>query len=95
MKIVSPIVSRPLIGIWMLSVACTAPIIQGGNSTPTSRAPKIVRRHCCMISDSPQVASSVSKGRLYRCRISSHSVAKPSRNDAPNATTVAPKKYTG
>ena len=28
---------------------CSEPIIQGGNSTPTSRAPKPERKACCMI----------------------------------------------
>jgi len=37
-RMVSAITNMPLIGIWMESVACHDPIIQSGNSTPTSRA---------------------------------------------------------
>ena len=64
MSSVKPMTNKPLIGTSIVSVTCSEPIIQGGNSTPTSRAPKIERKACCMIRLSPQVASRVSSGRL-------------------------------
>jgi hypothetical protein len=40
---VSPITNRPLICTSIVSVTLSEPIIQSGNCTPTSRAPKIER----------------------------------------------------
>ena len=79
-------------GIWMLSDRFAAPIIQSGWSTPTSRAPNTERYACCRMRLSPQVASSVSSGRRYRWRISSHSTAMPASPAAQNARTTATKK---
>ena len=40
-----------------------APLIQEGLPTSLLVGPKMVRTACCRISDRPQVASSVSRGR--------------------------------
>ena len=48
----------------MVSVALSEPISQSGSSALTSLAPKVERKTCCMIRLKPQVASSVSSGRL-------------------------------
>lgn len=61
---VSVITNRPLICASIASVSWSEPIIQSGKDTPTSRAPKIERQACCRMRLRPQVASSVSSGRL-------------------------------
>ncbi len=61
---VSPITKTPLIGMSMLEVGLNEPISQFGKVGVTSRAPKIERKDCCRTRLRPQVASSVSSGRL-------------------------------
>src|ERR1022692_337857 len=61
---VSPITNTPLIGISMLGVGLKEPINHSGSVGVTSRAPKVERNACCMMRLKPQVASSVSSGRL-------------------------------
>ena len=82
----------PLIGMSIESVAAIEPIIQSGRSTPTSRAPNTERKICCMIRLRPQVASSVSNGRLYKCRISAHSTNIPANPAAKKASTMPTMK---
>ena len=60
---VTAITNRPLRGMSMASVGLNEPISQSGMLALTSRAPKIERNACCITSDSPQVANSVSSGR--------------------------------
>ena len=64
MKSVRPITNTPLIGMSMDAVGLKEPINQSGNVGVTSRAPKVERKVCCMIRLKPQVARSVSSGRL-------------------------------
>ena len=51
-----------------------------------------VRKHCCSPRLTPQVASSVSSGRLYRWRISAHSMIQPKTKATPKASTIATGK---
>ena len=51
-------------GIEMPGVGCHAPASHAGDGTPTSRGPKRLRNACYSTSESPQVASIVSSGRL-------------------------------
>lgn len=51
-------------GSWIPATGSQAPSSHEVSGTVTSWAPKIVRNACCMIRLMPQVASSVSRGRL-------------------------------
>ena len=48
-----------------------------GAETGRLSGPKAVRTACCRISDTPQVASSVSSGRPYRKRMTVRSMPTP------------------
>ncbi|MCY1562171.1 hypothetical protein D9M68_995280 [compost metagenome] len=61
---VRAIMNRPLRGISMDSVKLNEPISHSGGVALTTRAPNTERKVCCITRDSPQVASSVSSGRL-------------------------------
>ncbi|MNY36377.1 hypothetical protein D3C86_1708610 [compost metagenome] len=61
---VSAITNRPLMGMSSPGAGDQEPISQSGRVGLTSLGPKMERKACCMPSDSPQVASRVSRGRL-------------------------------
>ncbi|MNI70230.1 hypothetical protein D3C73_1260310 [compost metagenome] len=84
--------NKPLRGISMESVRLTAPISHSGGLALTSRAPKIERSACCITSDNPQVASSVSRGRWYKRLIITRSTTQPSEPATRNDKAMAKKK---
>ncbi|MNU56981.1 hypothetical protein D3C71_460890 [compost metagenome] len=65
------------------------PDIHDGLPTSWLVGPKIVRIACCRMSDTPQVASSVSSGRPYRKRITPRSMTKPTKPVTRKATGSA------
>ncbi len=61
---VSASTNRPLMGMSSPSAGAHEPISQSGRVGLTSLGPMKVRKHCCSARLTPQVASSVSSGRL-------------------------------